>query len=125
MLSKNTKAYDVTPKVSMGSSTTTPRIIHQMWLDVKANDNTVPPKKFLDWGFPQSWKELNPEFDYQFWNRTKILTLFNVPELAKYKSFWLGELSSQIILQADFARFMIQYYIGGVYIDMGISPFKT
>jgi mannosyltransferase OCH1-like enzyme len=68
-----------------------PKIIHQMWLDADPNnaDSTEIPKKYNR--YVATIKEKNPDFKYVFWNYNKCLTLFDEPDLEKYKDFWLGD----------------------------------
>lgn len=103
-----------------------PKIIHQVWMDKVEWDNTEPPAKYTSRGFPQSWKELNPDFKYIFWNKRMIYALFDSPELKKYKPFFFGRLRKKgHMTQCDFARYAIMYMIGGIYMDLDFKCVKN
>jgi mannosyltransferase OCH1-like enzyme len=100
---------------------TIPKLIHQMWLDKSIDDNEGVPvdnKKYsLYTTYSNTIKNFNKDFEYVFWNNDKINNLFDdYPILQKYKSTWNN--FPHLIEKCDFARYMILYVHGGVYIDL-------
>lgn len=103
-----------------------PKIIHQVWMDKYEWDNQEPPEKYKARGFPQSWKEQNPDFEYIFWNKRMIYQLFDDPDLQKYKPFFFGRLKKKgHMTQCDFARYIIMFKHGGVYMDLDFKCVKN
>jgi hypothetical protein len=102
-----------------------PKVIHQMWLDKSSSTAPAPDKfhRFID-----SIKEKNPDYDYQFWNKDLVRNLFDTfPVLHRWKYFYYHVLTEHIE-KCDFARYMIMYVLGGVYIDIdftGLQGFDT
>lgn len=98
-----------------------PKVIHQMWIDKIVNDNVEPPQKYLNKGYPQSWKEFHPEWNYMFWNRDKVLHLFGShPILRKYFRF-IRKKIKKLIEFCDFARYGVEFAIGGLYADCDVK----
>lgn len=94
-----------------------PKIINQVWLDKDEWDNDLPPDKYLNLGYPQSWIEKNHDFQYILWNKKKVWALFEThPVLKKYREFFLSGLV-HFIEKCDFSRFAIMYAVGGIYAD--------
>jgi len=94
------------------------KIIHQIWLDKKVDDNVLPNKRYQEKGYYKSWKELNPLFEYKLWNIKMVRKLFDDhPEISKYKEFWEKRLTKWIE-KCDFARYLIMYVEGGFYVDL-------
>lgn len=91
------------------------KIIHQIWIQgydkipVKFNENI------------QKIKKLNPTWKYIIWDETSIINLLNnIPEfIEKYNSF------QYLHQKADFARYIILYLFGGVYIDIDATTVKS
>ncbi len=84
-----------------------PKIIHQTW---KTKD---VPKITIPW--IESWKRLNPDWEYRFWTDDDNLKLCHeeFPELLDiYTSYQFD------IQRADVARYMILYQHGGLYADI-------
>jgi hypothetical protein len=101
-----------------------PFIIHQMWLDVDTETNTVPCKKYVTEHYTLSIKKLNPNFAYIFWNMEKVRELFEDPRLQRWKRFYFQALREHIEM-CDFARYAIMYIHGGVYIDCDFTAVKS
>lgn len=103
-----------------------PEIIHQVWMDKVEWDNTEPPEKYTSRGFPQSWKDQNSNFKYVFWNKRMIYELLDSPEVAKYKPFFFGRLRKKgHMTQCDFARYIIMFMVGGIYMDLDFKCVKN
>ena len=90
-----------------------PKIIHQTW---KTKD---VPKITIPW--IESWKRLNPDWEYRFWTDEDNLKLCQeeFPELLYiYTSYQFD------IQRADVARYMILYQHGGLYADIDTECFR-
>lgn len=93
-----------------------PKIIHQIWFQGK----TSIPKHLQEYEI--TWKQNNPNFEHLFWDEKSINQLIdeiNVDWIKEtYNSFPL------MIQKIDFAKYIILYYIGGVYVDMDMKSIK-
>jgi inositol phosphorylceramide mannosyltransferase catalytic subunit len=99
-----------------------PKVIHRMWLDRYETYNTSAPKKY-DRSIA-TFNEHNPEFEVQFWNMARVKNLFeSYPEIAHYQETWTS--FPHHIQKCDFARYIILYLFGGVYIDLDFTCFKN
>lgn len=94
---------------------TIPKIIHQLWLQT---EKYVPKKYQLD---TIRTRNLNKDFKYMFWDEIKILNLIkNNPEyMEKYYSF------PYMHQKIDFAKYIILYTFGGIFIDMDAYCIKS
>src|SRR5438105_4960637 len=99
-----------------------PLIFHQMWLDTKSHSN-MEPEKYKVLGYPEVCRQVNKEFKHMFWDYNKLVTLFEDPQLAKYKSFWYN--LPKIYEKCDFARYAIMYLYGGIYLDLDFECYKS
>lgn len=91
-----------------------PKIIHQTW---KTKD---VPKITIPW--IESWKRLNPDWEYRFWTDEDNLKLCQeeFPELLDiYTSYQFD------IQRADVARYMILCRHGGLYADIDAECIKS
>ena len=79
-----------------------PKIIHQLWIG-----NKTAPTKFMD-----TWKNINPDFTYIFWNEEEI-------QKRKLKLTCSKEIDEieEINGKADIIRWEILYEYGGVFLD--------
>lgn len=83
-----------------------PRIIHQTW-----KDESPPPGP----GSPDSWRRLNPGWDYRFWTDRGLrdFVAADFPELlALYDSY------PNPVQRADLGRYCLLSRFGGVYADI-------
>ena len=83
-----------------------PKIIHQTW-----RDHILPVPSEL----PDSWKEINPDWDYRFWTDTDLLDFVSsfYPELLElYTSY------PSPVQRADLARYLLLDQFGGIYADI-------
>ena len=90
-----------------------PRIIHQTW-----RSRTVAPEK----GDPESWKRLNPDWEYRFWT-DEDLRAFMAEEFPHLIDLFDGY--SLPVQRADLARYCILYRIGGLYADIDTRCLAT
>ncbi len=95
-----------------------------MWLDRNVSDNTDIPEKYKKLGYPESFKNNNPEFEYNLWNRKKVDELMQDTRLAKWKKFYNEEIK-ELIEKCDFARYCIIFIVGGVYSDLDFKCQKS
>ena len=87
-----------------------PRKIHQIWLGEKSIPKIC--KKWMN-----SWKELNPQWEYKLWNEQNIKEL-NVENLNVYsKDFNPG-------YRSDILRYVILKKFGGIYVDTDFECLK-
>lgn len=85
-----------------------PKIIHQIYEDLAG-----PPTSLLK--IAESWRELNPDWEYRFWNKNDIEVFLKeyYPELIeKYNAFPYN------VQRWDAIRYLILYKLGGLYVDM-------
>lgn len=87
-----------------------PHKIHQIWI------GSDLPEKYYDWC--NSWKTLNPEWDYKLWQEQDILDLLDEP----IKSIFLQ--SKNFGAKSDIARYVILQKEGGVYCDTDFECIK-
>jgi mannosyltransferase OCH1-like enzyme len=82
------------------------KIIHQIWMQgfSEAPDEI---KKYMKIN-----KKLNNDFKYEFWNESKIIELMTEHDyIETYNEF------IYMHQKIDFAKYVILYYYGGIYID--------
>lgn len=90
-----------------------------MWLD-KNKENTHIPDKYLS--YVNTWKRQNPDYDVQFWDYQKTERLVQ----EHFPQYWnLFVSMKRIINKCDFARFMIVYVHGGLYVDLDFVCSKS
>lgn len=85
-----------------------PRIIHQIYEDLSG-----PPASLVL--ISQSWRELNPDWEYRFWNKNDVEAFLKeyYPELIPaYNAFPFN------VQRWDAIRYLILYKLGGLYVDM-------
>lgn len=91
---------------SQGDWPRIPKCIHQTW-----KDNDIPGP--AEW--PESWKRMNPDWDYRLWTDTDLLALVqdHYPELEElYASY------PNPVQRADLGRYLVLHHCGGVYADI-------
>ncbi len=83
-----------------------PKKIHQTWRTHTYTRND---------GSPESWKALNPNWDYKLWTDADLETFVR----GEFPDFWpLYQSYPQPVQRADLARYMLLYRFGGIYADM-------
>jgi mannosyltransferase OCH1-like enzyme len=98
-----------------------PKILHRMWLDQNIMNNEVAPKKYDK--FIKSFTNHNPDFIIMFWNMEKVIKLFDNVDIFKYKKVW--EKLDHHMKKCDFARYIIMYLYGGIYVDLDFMCFRN
>lgn len=85
-----------------------PRVIHQIY-----EDPAGPSESFLQ--LAETWKELNPTWEYRFWNKEAIENFLenNFPDFVPYYKAY-----SFNVQRWDAIRYLILYKMGGLYVDM-------
>ena len=85
-----------------------PKIIWQTYKDQSVDDLAKP--------FIQSWKQLNPEFRYEFQTDSDIDSFmeehFDAKTVDVFRAFPLG------VMRADMWRYAVLYVHGGIYADI-------
>jgi hypothetical protein len=98
-----------------------PKILHFMWLD-KHDDEGKFPERYDK--YTEMFKIHNSDFQFIFWNMKTAKDLFRKhPQIQKYEHFWLN--LKKHISKCDFARFLILYLFGGIYIDLDFRCFRN
>jgi hypothetical protein len=89
-----------------------PRVIHQIWFQGSPN----LPEKYRK--FQQTWKETTG-FKYEFWDAERIESLL------VYDNKWKETYHSfpTMIQKIDFAKYLILFVHGGIYVDMDAFAF--
>lgn len=83
-----------------------PRVIHQTWIN-----EDIP----AGMGYPESWREHNPDWEYRFWTDDDLEQFFRTerPDLLElYRSY------ERPVQRADLARYCILHRYGGIYADI-------
>lgn len=90
------------------------KIIHQIWLQ---GENNIP-EKYND--NIKSIKKINKNYEYILWDEIKILNLIKSDKkiLDTYYKF------SYMHQKIDFAKYVILYKLGGIYIDIDAEALK-
>ena len=83
--------------------TKVPKIIHQLWIGEKQ-----PPLNAMN-----SVRDMNPDFEYWFWNEELIKERLKIPKKYKMKIDLMEELNGK----ADMYRWLILEKYGGIFID--------
>ena len=91
-----------------------PKIIHQIWLQGEIDI----PKKYLS--KTQRIKDMHQTWKYYFWDDVSIV------DLLSKNTIWLNTYHKLNYLhqKVDYARYIILYIYGGVYIDMDVKMVK-
>ena len=97
----NTRAYIKLYYIIM-CVTTIPKIIHQLWIGTKP-----APTKLME-----TWKDMNPGFEYIRWNETEIANR-NIIFHCQNRINEMVEINGK----ADIIRWELLYKYGGVYRD--------
>ena len=94
-----------------------PKVIHQIWFQ---GYNNIPPH-LLE--YHNSWITINPNYKVIVWDEHKIEELVNTTD-----DKWIKELYfsyTKMIQKIDFAKYLILYTFGGIYMDMDIKCLKS
>jgi mannosyltransferase OCH1-like enzyme len=90
-----------------------PKIIHQIWFQ----GQEFIPEHLIS--YQNSWKEKNPNYQYMFWDENSIKDLIKKINVDWIKGTY--DFFPLMIQKIDFAKYIILYYIGGIYIDMDMK----
>jgi inositol phosphorylceramide mannosyltransferase catalytic subunit len=96
-----------------------PKIIHQIWM--QGEDNI--PQKFVP--FIESIKQNHKTWQYKLWDEIQILVLLR--SLKKEYKIWhdVYYKFNYLHQKVDFARYIILYIYGGIYIDIDVRSIKS
>jgi mannosyltransferase OCH1-like enzyme len=93
-----------------------PLKIHQIWYQGESN---VPPHLQA---YRQSWIDIHPNYSFVLWDKDSIETLIKGFPPAISTLYYSYELMIQRI---DFAKYVILYAYGGIYIDMDVKCLQS
>lgn len=99
------------------SNTNIPKIIHQIWMQGYENISLENKKKI------SNTIEIHKNWEYILWDENKIKKLLNFPNNIKYKDKFNQFLYMH--QKIDFAKIMILYEYGGIYVDMDCDIIKN
>jgi hypothetical protein len=94
------------------------KLIHQIWIQGPKHFEENRPIYFE---VSKTWKTLFPDYEYKLWGEAEYLPLienFSADLLQSYKD------APNFSCKSDFARFVILYNFGGLYVDTDYEPFK-
>lgn len=95
---------------------TIPKIIHKIWFQGEKNI----PIKLKE--YHNTWVEKHQDYQINLWDEITITRLINKTSsdiINIYNNYDL------MIQKIDFAKYVILYYYGGIYIDMDVKCFKS
>lgn len=92
-----------------------PKIIHQIWLQGK---NNIPSKHNTN---IQSIRELNPDYEHILWDEVSILQFIHTNEVWTKTYYGLKYLHQKV----DYARYIILWLMGGLYVDIDVKGIKS
>lgn len=87
-----------------------PLIIHQIY---EGRDGTSPNKLLLE--LAETWKKMNPSFEYRFWDYQKI-DQFMIDYYSDFAVIYNKFLYD--VQRWDAIRYLILYHYGGIYADL-------
>lgn len=95
---------------------TIPRVIHQIWYQ---GEDQIPEHLQV---YRKTWMDIHPDYTFVLWDQQVIESLMkrypqNIQDL--YNSYDI------MIQRIDFARYVILYTFGGIYIDMDVKCLKS
>jgi mannosyltransferase OCH1-like enzyme len=93
-----------------------PKIIHQIWFQ---GEDNIPPNLLEH---HNTWIKINPDYEIIVWDQIKIENLVNKQDK------WIKEtyfFYSKMIQKIDFAKYVILYNYGGIYMDMDIKCIQS
>jgi len=93
-----------------------PKIIHQIWYQGEAN---IPDHLR---NYRQSWMDKHPNYQFVLWDQSKIESLVDKMNIEIKELYHAYDLMIQRI---DFAKYIILYIFGGIYIDMDVKCLKS
>jgi inositol phosphorylceramide mannosyltransferase catalytic subunit len=91
-----------------------PQKIHQTWKDDRI------PYHVYEKRWVESWQKNHPTWEYKLWTDTDLYNFASL-HCPEYKH--ILEIGSGVI-KADFGRYLIMYFEGGLYVDLDYECFK-
>ena len=89
------------------------KTIHLMWLDKSPNVSNIPTKYVP---YVDTWKRMNKDWKIKIWYTEDIIELLKNNFSDREKEFWYN--LEPHICKCDFARFLVIYAYGGLYVDL-------
>lgn len=102
------------------TSTPVPKLIHQIWFQGKVN----APEYLIE--HHNLWLQKHPNYRFIFWDQSSIENLINdidTPDLIWIKDTYFS--FKLLIQKIDFAKYIILYVYGGIYLDLDIKCLKS
>lgn len=97
-----------------------PRIIHQIWFQF--GENGLPTPSIKNQHNAHEIIKDNPNWEYVLWNRTLVEKFIS----AQYPKYYNVYNDLQFDIQkVDFARYVILYHYGGIYLDFDVKLNKS
>lgn len=93
-----------------------PKIIHQIWYQGETNI----PDHLRD--YRQSWVDKHPNYLFVLWDQSRIESLIDTMNYETQETYHSYDLMIQRI---DFAKYVILYTFGGIYLDMDVKCLKS
>lgn len=93
-----------------------PKVIHQIWFQGKSS---IPPDLIE---YHNSWIHYNPDYNVIVWDKTKIESLIDTCEPWIKETYYSYD---KMIQKIDFAKYVILYNHGGIYMDMDIKCLQS
>ena len=97
-----------------------PKIIHQIWFQGEEH----LPHYLME--YHNTWIKLNPDYNVMIWDHIKIENLLE-ESLAPHE-IWIKDTYysyNKMIQKIDFAKYIILYKYGGIYMDMDIKCLQS
>lgn len=91
------------------------KIIHQIWIQ---GEEYIPIKYHE---YIKEIKRLHPKWEYKFWDDRSIIDLLRKQDNKYIEAYYKLDYLHQ---KVDFARYVILYLFGGIYIDMDATTLK-
>ena len=93
-----------------------PKLIHQIWFQ---GEEQIPPN-LLE--YHKTWFQLNPDYTVLVWDQKKIENLVNEQETWIKETYFYYK---KMIQKIDFAKYVILYTYGGIYMDMDVKCLQS
>lgn len=101
------------------------KCIHQMWLDKHNPDfRGYPAQRPTYTRYAASWRQHNPDWTYRLWNNQDLEELLRQPGMEAWADFYHHRIQRHIE-KCDFARYVVLYVHGGVYVDLDFECVRS
>lgn len=101
------------------------KCLHQVWLDKHNPDfRGYPEHRPTYKTYAASWQKHHPDWEYKLWNNREFEALLNRPGFEAYADLYHNRIRKHIE-KCDFARYLILYVYGGVYVDLDFECLRN